>query len=445
VIRSTLGARYRSGMVVRQPLQPLRIEPITLKPTAPRPEVAPSRTLRQTIALYLPLSLTHWSANAGGWRWLRRETELPRWSLALCLIATLLLSASLPLYLWSQRAPARPVQSAAVAVAPAIVTPDAVRFAQPASSTDPSLGVQVSGLGSATQDLLKQIQQTQHDNATLRAQLQQQAQELSAAQSSVAATDAERNDQVRQIQSQMSAELQSASDQLGKLKTSVDALDLQASDLRKRAGMSTTTYPTITIPNLATAADPTQAIDTALASVETHVAAVTSDLQTIKSMVEKQIAYAQSIGSTRPAMDGDISSIHGNGQLSWPTTGTITQPYGPTSLTLEPAYEGFDHFHLGLDIANVQGTPILAAAAGTVIFAGWSDAGYGNMVEIDHGNGLVTLYGHMVATPLVTLGQQVTAGQLIGNMGSSGNSTGSHTHFAVMHNGSWDDPLKYLP
>jgi murein DD-endopeptidase MepM/ murein hydrolase activator NlpD len=275
--------------------------------------------------------------------------------------------------------------------------------------------------------------------------LQQQAQELSAAQSSAAATDAERNDQVRQIQSQISTELQNAAGQIATIKTSVDTLDAQASDLRKRAGMDTTTYPAITLPNLTTAADPAQAIDTALASVETHVAAVTSDLQTIKSTVEKQIAYAQSIGSTRPAMDGDLSSIHGNGQLSWPTTGTITQPYGPTSLTLEPAYEGFAHFHLGLDIANVQGTPILAAAAGTVIFAGWSDAGYGNMVEIDHGNGLITLYGHMVALPVVTVGQQVTAGQQIGNMGTTGNSTGPHTHFAVMKNGSWDDPMKYLP
>jgi murein DD-endopeptidase MepM/ murein hydrolase activator NlpD len=433
-------------MVVRQPLQPLRIEPITLKPTASRLEVAPSRTLRQTLALYLPLSLTHWSANAGDWRWLRRETELPRWSLALCVIATLLLSASMPIYLWSQRAPAEPVQSAAAAaIAPAIVTPDAVRFAAPASSSDPSLGVQANGLSSATQDLLKQIQQTQHDNATLRAQLQQQEQDLSAAQSSAAATDAERNDQIRQLQSQMSAELQSAGDQIAKLKASVDTLDQQANDLRKRVGMDATTYPAITLPNLATAADPAQAVDAALASVETHVAAVTSDLQTVKSTAEKQIAYAQSIGSTRPSMDSDISSIHGNGQLSWPTTGTITQPYGPTSLTLEPSYEGFAHFHLGLDIANVQGTPILAAAAGTGIFAGWSDAGYGTMVEIDHGNGLVTLYGHMVATPLVTVGQHVTGGQQIGNMGSTGNSTGNHTHFAVMKNGSWDDPLKYLP
>ncbi len=442
-----MGARYRSAMVVRQPLQPLRIEPITLKPTASRPEVAASRTIRQTLALYLPLSLTRWSASLGDWRWLRRQTELPRWCLALCFIATLLLSASLPVYLWSQRAPAQVmVQSAAPAIdIPASTMPDTVRFAEPASSTDPSLGVQATGLGSATQDLLKQIQQAQHDNATLRAQLQQQAQELNAAQSSVAATDAERNDQVRQIQSQISTELQTAGDQIAKLKASVDALDAQASDLRQRSGMNATTYPVITLPNLTTAADPAQAIDTALASIETHVAAVTTDLQAIKSTVEKQIAYARSIGSTRPAMNGDLSSIHGNGQLSWPTTGTITQPFGPTALTLEPSYDGFAHFHLGLDIANVQGTPILAAAAGTVIFAGWSDAGYGNMVEIDHGNGLITLYGHMVATPVVSVGQHVTAGQLIGNMGTTGNSTGSHTHFAVMNNGTWDDPLKFLP
>jgi murein DD-endopeptidase MepM/ murein hydrolase activator NlpD len=129
----------------------------------------------------------------------------------------------------------------------------------------------------------------------------------------------------------------------------------------------------------------------------------------------------------------------------WPVQGTITQNFGPTSLGLEPAYEGYAHFHQGLDIANSMYTPIHAAGAGTVIFAGWSNSGYGFCVKIDHGNGLVTLYGHMAQQPSVSVGQSVGAGDLIGKMGSTGASTGPHTHFAVLKNGVWVNPLNYLP
>ncbi|HEX3722091.1 MAG TPA: M23 family metallopeptidase [Nitrolancea sp.] len=139
--------------------------------------------------------------------------------------------------------------------------------------------------------------------------------------------------------------------------------------------------------------------------------------------------------ATAPASQGFI----------WPVQGTITQPFGPTSLTLEPAYEGYAHFHQGLDIANAMYTPIHAAAAGTVIFAGWSNSGYGFCVQIDHGNGLVTLYGHMAQQPSVSVGETVTQGELIGKMGSTGASTGPHTHFAVEKNGVWVNPLNYLP
>ncbi len=129
----------------------------------------------------------------------------------------------------------------------------------------------------------------------------------------------------------------------------------------------------------------------------------------------------------------------------WPVQGTITQNFGPTSFGLEPAYQGYAHFHQGLDIANSMYTPIKAAAAGTVIFAGWSNVGYGFCVQIDLGNGLVTLYGHMAQQPSVSVGEKVAAGQLIGKMGSTGASTGSHLHFAVQKNGTWVNPLNYLP
>jgi murein DD-endopeptidase MepM/ murein hydrolase activator NlpD len=98
--------------------------------------------------------------------------------------------------------------------------------------------------------------------------------------------------------------------------------------------------------------------------------------------------------------------------------------------------------HEGLDIAGSSGTPIAAAAGGTVISAGWS-GGYGNLVVVDHGNGLSTAYGHM-SSIAVSSGQSVAQGTVLGGMGTTGNSTGVHLHFEVRVNGSPTDPLGYL-
>lgn len=134
-----------------------------------------------------------------------------------------------------------------------------------------------------------------------------------------------------------------------------------------------------------------------------------------------------------------------SGHFIWPTVGTITQYFGPTDFWMEPAYQGYAHFHQGLDIANSMGTPIVAADGGQVIFAGWSTVGYGYAVAIDHGNGLVTWYGHMAGQPAVSVGQRVNQGDYLGPMGSTGASTGPHLHFAVLDHGVWADPLAYLP
>jgi murein DD-endopeptidase MepM/ murein hydrolase activator NlpD len=132
------------------------------------------------------------------------------------------------------------------------------------------------------------------------------------------------------------------------------------------------------------------------------------------------------------------------GRFIWPTSGVITQYFGPSSLWMEPAYNGYAHFHQGLDIADAMYTPIVAADGGVVVFAGWNTFGFGYAVAIDHGGGLVTWYGHMAEQPAVSVGQSVSQGQHIGPMGSTGASTGSHLHFAVMKDGAWVDPLHYL-
>ena len=97
-----------------------------------------------------------------------------------------------------------------------------------------------------------------------------------------------------------------------------------------------------------------------------------------------------------------------------------------------------------IDIADDYATQIVATAAGTVTFAGPTSGGYGNLVEIDHGNGFVTKYGHN-SVVLVTEGMHVNQGQAVALMGSTGKSTGSHVHYEVDINGTAVDPMVFLP
>lgn len=123
------------------------------------------------------------------------------------------------------------------------------------------------------------------------------------------------------------------------------------------------------------------------------------------------------------------------GRMTWPTTGSITTYF---------SYNGYGG-HNGLDIANGIGTPIVAADGGVVTWAGWRNDGLGIAVFIDHGNGIQTWYGHF-SRVVVSAGQRVSKGQLLGGMGSTGKSTGSHLHFMVVVGGSsYRNPLNYLP
>ena len=99
--------------------------------------------------------------------------------------------------------------------------------------------------------------------------------------------------------------------------------------------------------------------------------------------------------------------------------------------------------HPGIDLAGPIGTPIYATADGTVLRAGWNSGGYGNLVEIDHGKGIATRYGHMSAI-LVSAGQHINRGQQIGRMGSTGRSTGSHLHYEVRIDGRPVNPIPFM-
>jgi len=133
-------------------------------------------------------------------------------------------------------------------------------------------------------------------------------------------------------------------------------------------------------------------------------------------------------------------------RLAWPLRAwVLTQPYGCTSMELEPVADWCQtgHFHSGVDLAAPAGTPVHAAGMGVARVARSPD-GYGLYVVIDHGGGVATLYGHLEWTPLSN-DEAVRTGDELGLVGSTGLSTGPHLHFEVRRNGRPVDPTLWLP
>jgi murein DD-endopeptidase MepM/ murein hydrolase activator NlpD len=153
-------------------------------------------------------------------------------------------------------------------------------------------------------------------------------------------------------------------------------------------------------------------------------------LQAASAALTERIRAAQA--RRNAATPSGTSSTPSSAGLIWPASGPVTSPFGWR----------WGRMHEGIDIGAPYGAPIHAAASGTVIYCGW-ESGYGNLTVIDHGGNLATAYGHQ-SSIAVACGQQVTQGQVIGYVGSTGHSTGPHLHFEVRINGSPVDPMGYL-
>ena len=158
--------------------------------------------------------------------------------------------------------------------------------------------------------------------------------------------------------------------------------------------------------------------------------AVQTDSKTIKEAVDEVVVKGKKSESS------SSYTTSSSGMFAWPLpyTHTLTSTFGTR----------WGRLHGGLDISDggVYGQPIYASASGTVTFSGGDNSGYGNYVIIDHGSGYTTLYGHCSSLVAVT-GQYVNQGDLIGYVGSTGNSTGPHLHFEIRLNGEKMDPLGY--
>lgn len=161
----------------------------------------------------------------------------------------------------------------------------------------------------------------------------------------------------------------------------------------------------------------------------------TNDLEVAKTTISNTISNTIEQKTEEEEKAKGIANVNGIKIAVLPVQGTISSRYGVSSRIRVST-------HTGLDIAATTGTPINVVSDGTVTFAGWSGS-YGKLVKIDHGNGVETWYAH-TSKMYVTAGEQVSAGETIAAVGSTGNSTGPHLHFEIRINGKTVNPQNYV-
>jgi murein DD-endopeptidase MepM/ murein hydrolase activator NlpD len=155
-------------------------------------------------------------------------------------------------------------------------------------------------------------------------------------------------------------------------------------------------------------------------------------LREVEALAAQSAALAEQIRGAQEEAGSTGTGQPSAAGLIWPCDGVVVSGFGMR----------WGRMHEGIDIGCAYGSPNRAAAAGTVIYSGWL-GGYGNLVVVDHGNGLSTAYAH-ASSLLVGMGQHVAQGETVSLVGSTGNSSGPHLHFEVRVNGQAVDPLLYL-
>ncbi len=219
--------------------------------------------------------------------------------------------------------------------------------------------------------------------------------------------------------------LQDAYDEIDKKKKEVEKLQTELNESKKVAESEKST------------------LEASKATVEKQKAEISASNTETQKMLDslKADAAAMSQNAVNNGSSSSSSSYTG-GAMAWPVpsvgTSNITSIFGWRT---HPIF-GVGRGHTGVDIGASYGSSVVAANPGRVIYAGWY-GGYGNCVQIDHGGGVVTLYGHNSSLN-VSVGQQVSRGQTIAYIGSTGYSTGPHCHFEVILDGVQVDPLDYI-
>jgi murein DD-endopeptidase MepM/ murein hydrolase activator NlpD len=174
---------------------------------------------------------------------------------------------------------------------------------------------------------------------------------------------------------------------------------------------------------------------------------VTDNLTDVNVMIpggyRDMVSWIQTVSFS--PRSGATQSIAGPGGCITPETGPVGSTFfqWPTSNHYLSGFD-FTSYHLGIDIAAAEGSAVIASDSGTVVYAGWNDSGYGNLVAIDHNNGYKTIYAHL-SQLFVKCGDQVNSGNMIALSGNTGKSTGGHLHFEIRSGSSYVNPWTILP
>ena len=233
-------------------------------------------------------------------------------------------------------------------------------------------------------------------------------------------------EKVQQVQQKTVDELRVLKTQLAQMEARLREIDVLSQHVAEQAGID---YPDLVLqPSLSN-----QQLDADDGTLARHP--LVSDIEGLDNRLADKVKQLQALESVMLGHHiQDISEVAGRPISS----GWLSSYYG----VRKDPFSGKPTMHKGLDFAGKEGDPVIATAAGLVTWAG-ERSGYGYMIEIDHGNGLVSRYGHNALLD-VEMGDVVTKGQVIANMGSTGRSTGVHVHYEVLRNGKQIDPLPFV-
>jgi murein DD-endopeptidase MepM/ murein hydrolase activator NlpD len=231
------------------------------------------------------------------------------------------------------------------------------------------------------------------------------------------------NDSYRQATAQLSS-------QIAALQSVVDDIDKRA-EVDSAANRAIDKLPATVRARAMGGGTATEAVVPVIGSAFGHADAAFSVLSEILSVIENRLASVRTGVERRHALAAATPSI-------WPVPGWLSSGFGKRS---DP-FTGDPNFHPGLDISADRGQPVIATADGTVSHAAFSGA-YGNLVVIEHGFDISTKYGHLSRFAVMS-GQQISRGDVIGYVGSTGRSTNPHLHYEVWINGRLTNPLRLL-
>ncbi|GGW94151.1 M23 family metallopeptidase [Alteromonas halophila] len=225
---------------------------------------------------------------------------------------------------------------------------------------------------------------------------------------------------IAELRDQTTAQLSAVVARLAALSAQMQKLDRQGQNIAKELGMKAADLDAFS-PEMLTDNQQQNPILDNIETMQRNLDSKAKQLATLETLVRGHHIQQQSQLSGRPIASGWLSSYYG--------------------MRADP-FSGEPAMHEGLDFAGEQGSDVVATAAGIVTWAG-DRYGYGQLIEIDHGDGYTTRYGHNQSLS-VSVGDVVTQGQVIAQMGSSGRSTGAHVHYEVIRNGQHVDPLPFV-